>query len=96
LIHDDRKPLRAFLDAQTRYTDLEWQWLETTGAGRLIDRIRRRGGLAGTVATCAYAAARIGLTTAARRRYWIERSLYELLLAYRREDSTLTAPTKKP
>ena len=92
LVHDDRKPLEDFVRAQCRYSSLEWDTLAGGGGRRrLVDVIRRSGGLLGTVAACAYAALRIGLwwPSAARRRYWIERALFELLLAYRREDAAL-------
>jgi len=92
LVHDDRKPLEDFVRAQCRYSSLEWDGLASEGGRRrLVDVIRRSGGLLGTVAACAYAALRIGLwwPSAARRRYWIERALFELLLAYRREDAAL-------
>jgi hypothetical protein len=91
LVHDDRKPLETFLRSQAKYTAQEWDRVAGEDATRLVDRVRRHGGLAGTVALCAYAAARIGLwaPSPARRRYWIERALCELMIAYRREQARL-------
>lgn len=90
LIHDDRKPLEDFVRSQSRYANIEWGRLrELNGELRLSERVRRDAGLFGTVAICGYTALRIGWSKPGRRRYWLERAMFELMLAYRREQENL-------
>lgn len=89
LIHDDRKPLEDFVRSQSRYSNVEWSRLKALDASRLSDRVRQRAGLIGTVAICGYTALRIGWRKPAQRRYWLERAMFELMLAYRREQEAL-------
>ena len=90
LIHDDRKQLEDFARSQSRYSSIEWNRLrKLTGNLRVVDRVRKSGGMLGTLAICGYTALRIGLRGPARRRYWIERTICELMIAYRREHESL-------
>jgi glycosyltransferase involved in cell wall biosynthesis len=50
LLHDDRKPLRAWLGSQERYTALEVAKLSGSGPFRFTDRIRRTKVLAPVLA----------------------------------------------
>lgn len=45
ILHDDRKPLSSWLEAQSRYTDLEVVKLRETAAAHLglVDRLRKQG-----------------------------------------------------
>lgn len=94
LVHDDRKPLEAFVRAQVGYSAREHARLAGSG-GRyrgLADRLRSRFPFT-PLAVWLLAWLRAGgpFRGAAARRYALERLIYEALLRWRVEDRVLEA-----
>ncbi len=87
LIHDDRKPVEAWVSSQLRYSKIELGRLRDK---RLLSVLRRRMPLT-PLLVCAYAYMRAGgpLRGAAARRYAWERGIFECLLRLRYENEIL-------
>lgn len=94
LVHDDRKPLEAFVRAQVGYSEKESKRLLADGTEdvRLRTRLRRSSGWTPLLVWClAWARAGGPFRGAAARRYALERLIYEAMLRWRMEDAALTA-----
>lgn len=92
LVHDDRKPLEAFVDAQLGYSAKEASRLEEQPErGMRVAEWVRRSIPFSPILVWALAWLRAGgpLRGAAARRYALERLMYETLLRYRIEDRLL-------
>lgn len=100
LVHDDRKPLEAFVDAQLRYSAAELPRLFSAEASsrRLKSRLRRSFPFTPVLVwLLAWVRAGGPLRGAAARRYAMERLIYEAMLRWRVEDAKLTgALGRKP
>lgn len=85
LIHDDRKPLEAFVRAQLRYSGIEAPRIETRSAGPPARTFVRRNLPFGPLLAWAVAYVRAGgpFVGRAASRYATERLLYEAMLRYR-------------
>ena len=97
LLHDDRKPLRQWLQAQVRYTELEARKLLTTNPQSLTWRVRiRRWYLVAPTAMLFYCLViRGGMLEGWPGFYYaFQRSLAELMLSLRLLDSKLSGATK--
>jgi|SRR5215813_12909940 len=89
LIHDDRKPLERWVDAQVSYVKLNAGALQNGGAHRLKDRLRRLGLMPPLMGALAYLRAGGPLSGAAAARYAYERMTAESLLAIRLMDDRI-------
>ena len=90
LVHDDRKPLEAFVRAQLGYSARELGCLYGEKSKTFRGRVRRSFPFA-PLAVWAWAWVRAGgpFRGAAARRYALERLLYEAMLRWRVEDRLL-------
>ena len=90
LVHDDRKPLEAFVRAQLGYSARELGCLYGEKSRTFAGRMRRSSSFA-PLAVWVWAWLRAGgpLRGAAARRYALERLLYEAMLRWRVEDRLL-------
>lgn len=93
LVHDDRKPLEAFVRAQLGYSARELACLYGEKSGTFAGRVRRSFPFT-PLAVWAWAWLRAGgpFRGAAARRYALERLLYESMLRWRVEDELLRRP----
>jgi glycosyltransferase involved in cell wall biosynthesis len=92
LVHDDRKPIESFVQAQLRYSKVELSRLlvDGTASRRLKSRIRRSLPVTPVlVALLAWLRAGGPFRGAAARRYALERLIYEAILRWRLENETL-------
>ncbi len=91
LVHDDRKPLEAFVRAQLGYSARELGCLYGEKSKTFAGRVRRSVPFT-PVAVWAWAWLRAGgpFRGPAARRYALERLLYESMLRWRVEDELLT------
>jgi hypothetical protein len=93
LLHDDRKPLRHWLNSQARYAELEGAKLMTTSREdlNLKDRIRRWLVVAPAATLCYCLIVRGGIFDGWRGFYYaFQRSLAELMLSLYLLDSRCT------
>jgi hypothetical protein len=81
LIHDDRKPLKRFLESQLKYASLEAIRLRTGASNHWRDRLRRLGVMPPLAALATYLKAGGPLGGSAALRYVYERTLCECVLA---------------
>jgi len=90
LVHDDRKPLEAFVRAQLGYSARELDCLYGEKSRTFNGRVRRFFPFA-PLGVWAWAWLRAGgpFRGAAARRYALERLLYEAMLRWRVEDDLL-------
>jgi hypothetical protein len=83
LIHDDRKPVKRFVDTQLKYASLEATRLRNGAPNRWQDRLRRLGVMPPVAAIGAYLMAGGPFGGSAALRYAYERTLFECALALR-------------
>lgn len=91
LIHDDRKPLEAFVQAQLRYSAIEAPRVEARSGRRSIRTFVRRNLPVAPLLAWFVAYIRAGgpLSGRAASRYATERLLYEALLRYRMDSAAI-------
>lgn len=95
LIHDDRKPLERWLEAQARYAAIEAECVTRGNDRRWKNAVRRRTPfLPVFVGVYAYLRAGGPLGGMAARRYALERAIFEALLRYRIYDKALSNSVK--
>ena len=83
LVHDDRKSMDRFFQAQLKYSQLEASRLSNGDGRRWQDRVRRLGLMPVLAGPAAYVRAGGPLRGLAAVRYAYERTLFESLLALR-------------
>lgn len=95
LVHDDRKPLEAFVRAQLGYSTRELSGLLEGKGGPFSSRVRRAVPFT-PIAVWAWAWLLAGgpFRGPAARRYALERLLYEAMLRWRMEDRLLAEAIK--
>jgi glycosyltransferase involved in cell wall biosynthesis len=96
ILHDDRKPLRTWLQAQDRYAELEVHKLRNTSAAELSykDRLRRSTWIVPLLVPfyCLFVRGLV-LDGSAGLFYTFQRTYAELLLALKLADSRLARPS---
>ncbi len=93
LIHDDRKPIERWVNAQLSYLMLNEKELSNKST-RLRDRLRRRGLMPPLMAALAYLRAGGPFGGAASARYAYERAICESLIAIKMMNARLTVDAK--
>jgi glycosyltransferase involved in cell wall biosynthesis len=88
-VHDDRKPIERWTNAQLAYSRLERERLSSDTRLRWRDRMRRVGLMPGIALLLTYVRAGGPFRGAAAARYAYERTAYECLLAIRMLDGKL-------